>query len=61
MVKKNILLNTKPKKLLKPIINNGTPNAELQFNVKRDLNIAKKVKPTTVFENYKVNVKKSKT
>ena len=61
MVKKNILLNTKPKKLLKPVINNGTPNAELQFNVKRDLNIAKKVKPTAVFENYKVNVKKSKT
>ena len=30
----------------------------LQFDVQKDLNIAKRVKPNKVFENYKVNVKK---
>jgi len=33
-------------------------NVPLQFEVQKDLNIAKRVKPNKVFENYKVNVKK---
>ncbi len=63
MVKKFYNQN-KPKKVLKPVKShsdkNCMVNVPLQFNVKRDLNLAKKIKPNTVFENYKENVKKTK-
>jgi len=57
MVKKNILKPKKIKKTLKPIQHTGA-NAPLQFQVQKDLNVAKKVMPKKVFENYKENIKK---
>jgi hypothetical protein len=62
MPKKNILNQKKMKKTMKPIDmpkdKNCPVNIPLQFNVKRDLNIAKRVKANKVFEGYKENVKK---
>mgnify|MGYP003636936227 FL=1 len=40
-------------KILKPVENNGKPNSKLQFNVAKDLDKAKKVKPTEVFKKVK--------
>lgn len=62
MVHKN--LNPQKKgKVMKPIkmptIMNCAVGVPLQFQVQKDLNIAKRVKPDKVFENYKVNVKKT--
>jgi len=37
-------------KFLKPVINNGNADSPLQFKVKHDTNIAKKVRPKQVFE-----------
>jgi hypothetical protein len=37
-------------KFLKPVINNGQVDSPLQFKVKHDTNIAKKVRPKQVFE-----------
>lgn len=37
-------------KFLKPVINNGQADSPLQFKVKHDTNIAKKVRPKQVFE-----------
>ena len=60
--KKNILKQNKPKKVMKPIKmptdKNCAVNVPLQFEVQRDLNVAKRVRPNKVFEGYKVNVKK---
>jgi len=41
-------------KFMKPVINNGQADSPLQFKVKHDTNIAKKVRPRNVFE-YTVN------
>ncbi len=59
----NKILNPQKKgKVMKPIKmpndKNCPVNVPLQFEVQKDLNIAKRVKPNKVFENYKVNVKK---
>jgi hypothetical protein len=43
-------------KILKPVENNGQPNSKLQFNVAKDLDRAKKVKPTEVFNRKKVKL-----
>ena len=62
MIKKK-LNSTERKKIMKEVIaptdKNCMVGVPLQFEVKKDLNIAKKVKAKDVFENYKVNVKKS--
>jgi len=41
-------------KFMKPVINNGQADSPLQFKVKHDTNIQKKVRPRNVFE-YTVN------
>ena len=57
-----ILNSQKKGKVMKPIKMptdmNCAVGVPLQFQVQKDLNIAKRVKPNKVFENYKVNVKK---
>ncbi len=62
---KKILKQSKAKKVMKPITmpsdKNCPVNIPLQFDVKRDLQLAKKIKPDKVFDNYKVKVKKTKT
>jgi len=45
---------------MKPIYNNGEPNAPLQFNVKRDIEMSKRVKPQNVFDGYTRGKSKSK-
>jgi hypothetical protein len=64
MAKKNILKPKKMKKTMKPVPfptdKNCPVNVPLQFEVQKDLNVAKKVRPAQVFDNYKVNVKKTK-
>ena len=37
-------------KFMKPVINNGQADSPLQFKVKHDTNIQKKVRPKQVFE-----------
>lgn len=37
-------------KFMKPVLNNGQVDSPLQFKVKHDTNIAKKVRPKQVFE-----------
>tara|TARA_R110001606_G_scaffold24608_1_gene81149 strand:- start:31 stop:213 length:183 start_codon:yes stop_codon:yes gene_type:complete len=39
-----------PTKFMKPVLNNGQVDSPLQFKVKHDTNIAKKVRPRNVFE-----------
>ena len=39
-----------PPKFMKPVLNNGQVDSPLQFKVKHDTNIAKKVRPKQVFE-----------
>ena len=60
---KKILNQPKQKKVMKPISmptdKNCPVNIPLQFEVKRDLQIAKRIKPDKVFDNYKMNVKKT--
>ena len=62
MAKKNILNQKKMKKTMKPINmpkdKNCPVNVPLQFEVQKDLNIAKRVQANKVFEGYKQNVKK---
>ena len=62
MVKKNILNQKKMKKTMKPVDmpkdKNCPVNVPLQFEVQKDLNVAKRVRPNKVFDNYKMNVKK---
>jgi len=52
------------KKVMKPVKmhsdKNCPVNVPLQFEVKKDLDANKKVKPVKVFENYKMTVKKTK-
>ena len=61
---KKILNPNKPKKVMKPVKmhndKNCPVNVPLQFEVKKDLEANKKVRPVKVFENYKLNVKKTK-
>ena len=47
------------KKILKPVEDNSTPCSDLQFQVKKDVENDKKVKPSKIFEGYK-KPKKSK-
>lgn len=62
MAKKNILNQKKMKKTMKPVNmpkdKNCPVNVPLQFEVQKDLNIAKRVQANKVFEGYKQNVKK---
>ena len=57
-----ILNSQKKGKVMKPIQmptdKNCAVNVPLQFEVQKDLNVAKRVKPNKVFENYKMKVKK---
>ena len=50
------------KKILKPVEDNSTPCSDLQFQVKKDVENDKKVRPSTIFEGYKKpkKLKKSK-
>jgi hypothetical protein len=62
MTKKNILNQKKMKKTMKPVNmpkdKNCPVNVPLQFEVQKDLNVAKRIQANKVFENYKMNVKK---
>lgn len=61
---KKILNPEKRKNIMKPVKihndKNCPVNVDLQFEVKKDLDANKKVKPAKVFENYKMTVKKTK-
>jgi len=63
MPSKNLLNPQKKGKVMKPIKmptdKNCAVGVPLQFEVQKDLNIAKRVKPNKVFENYKMKVKKT--
>ena len=52
------MTNKKRVKIMKPVENNGTPEAPLQFQVKKDVEEDKKVKPKEVFDGYKQTAKK---
>ena len=41
------------KKELKPVFDNSTPCSDLQFQVKKDVDNDKKVRPATIFQGYK--------
>jgi hypothetical protein len=54
--------NKRKVKFVKPIDNNGSPDVPLQFNVKKDVEDSKKIKPTDVFDGYtKKNDKRKKS
>ena len=52
------MVNKKRVKINKPVENNGMPDAPLQFNVKKDVEEDKKIKPKEVFDGYKDKPKK---
>ena len=47
--------NAKKCKTMKPSADNNTPMAELQFQVKKDVESEKRINPKKVFQNYKEN------
>ena len=53
------MTNKKKVKVLKPVENNGNADSPLQFEVNKDINKSKKVKPKDVFDvKGKVIIKK---
>jgi|TARA_R100000734_G_C3291111_1_gene82922 hypothetical protein len=50
----------KKKTFVKPVINDNTPNTPLNFNIKKNIEDSKKIKPQNVFEGYKKPKSKSK-
>ena len=46
------------KTFVKPVLNDNTPNTPLNFNIKKNVENSKKIKPQNVFEGYKKNNKK---
>ncbi len=47
-------------KVVKPIDNDGSPDVPLQFDVKKNVEDSKVIKPTDVFEGYTKKVSKYK-
>ena len=41
------------KTFVKPVYNDNTPNTPLNFNIKKNVEESKKIKPKNVFERYK--------
>lgn len=50
----------KKKTFVKPVYNDNTPNTPLNFNIKKNVEQSKKIKPQNVFEGYKKSKKVSK-
>jgi hypothetical protein len=50
----------KKKTFVKPVLNDNTPNTPLNFNVKKNVEDSKKIKPQNVFEGYRKVKKVSK-
>lgn len=48
------------KTFVKPVQNDNTPNTPLNFNIKKNVENSKKIKPQNVFEGYKKNNKNAK-
>ena len=52
---------TKNKKtFVKPVFNDNTPNTPLNFNIKKNVEQSKKIKPQNVFEGYSKSKKVNK-